>query len=114
MALVKTYRWSTCAEIIGWFAGGNSLELRLSANDLLYGEEAHGWNQVLTIGQSIADGSWHSVAVVRNATGEVRMFVDSHRVDAVGHVPPTAPSIPAPTVPRSTRMSDCAFNGEVM
>lgn len=103
---------SECQEIIGWFGpGGASAELRVVWGNLLYGEMVGGWRFIQTQKQSLNNGEWHEVAVVRRVTGEVLIYVSGSLV-ATGHLTAQGPIGVSPE-PKSSRLWDCALNGDV-
>eukprot|EP00443_Scrippsiella_acuminata_P069873 CAMPEP_0115430182 /NCGR_PEP_ID=MMETSP0271-20121206/30914_1 /TAXON_ID=71861 /ORGANISM="Scrippsiella trochoidea, Strain CCMP3099" /LENGTH=724 /DNA_ID=CAMNT_0002855405 /DNA_START=1 /DNA_END=2175 /DNA_ORIENTATION=+ len=103
---------SKCQEVIGWFGSESSVELRLVFGDLMYGEAVSGkWSSVSTEAADFADGKSHHIAILRYASGKVKILHNG-KVMASGSVQAEQPQ-GLSTEPRSSRQKDCSLNGEV-
>jgi len=106
-----------CQEIIGWFAeDGRSTELRLVGGDVLFGENDAEWKQVTTDKLALNNGEWQRIAIQREVSGVVQIFVGGS-LKVRGMVAAEAPE-GLSTEPRSSRMeldekSGCYWNGKV-
>lgn len=106
-------------DIAAWSAPGSAsaetVELRLGpSGNLEYGERQNGWNSVFALPNlHLADGVWHSVAVVRNEWGLVSLFSDGMLVGK-GVVPPQIPMGLEPVAKSARQLTgDSVFNGDV-
>lgn len=117
MAKIRSDSQGDCQDIIAWGDGEGSwksVEFRLTAGNLLYGEESgSGWTQVISEDSKIADGHWHDVAVVRSETGEVTLYIDGGQVSKgfVGKEPTSI--MPMARSARMSHTQGCIFHGDI-
>lgn len=125
-ATIRTSSQGDCLNILAWGDGEGSwmsAEFRVTLGDLLYGENPLPepttpgevtWREVRSKGLRLADGAWHNVAVVREASGQVSLYANGQPV-AVGHVAKEMPP-KLMAMARTARIShsiDCVFDGDV-
>lgn len=110
-----------CQVIAGWGSedGCASAELRLKAGNLEYLERSGmwwGWKSVAAGGDiDLADGTWHGVAAVRLASGEVSLYADGMYIGG-GTMSAAAPAdllATAKSAHLHRSWNGYAFNGEI-
>jgi len=101
-----------CQDLIGWFGpDGRSIELRLVWGDLVFGEKDAVWKEVSTKHLALQNGEWQSIALQREVTGFVQIFIGG-KLKARGLVNPNAPQ-GVGTDAYSSRKDGCFWNGQV-